>query len=443
VTAEQGRPGDHGDRATNGPGEHHHAVPAPGHPGPVPARVRRQLTAAVLPLAVATVIGLVVLWPRSDLPSRPSNLGAPVDLETATVTAVREGPCGGSAAITGDTSGVPAPNTCLTADIRVSSGPEKGSATSLEVGVGPGNPPLKRGDRIVVGRTSDPGLGTIYYFSDYQRQVPLLLLAVLFAAVVVGVGRLRGLTSLLGLIVTFCLLLKFVLPAVLEGRSPLAVAIVGSAAAMFVILYLSHGVNALTTTALLGTLASLGIIGVLAALFVELANIVNLGTEEATFLQVSAGQVNLQGLLLGGVIIGSLGVLNDVTVTQASAVWALRSANPTWGVARLYRSAIGIGRDHIASVVDTLVLAYAGASLPLLLLFTLAGRPVGQVLTGELVAEEIVRSLVGSIGLVASVPITTALAALVASQARRRPSRPSRPSRPRRRKPGQPSGPSQ
>jgi uncharacterized membrane protein len=156
----------------------------------------------------------------------------------------------------------------------------------------------------------------------------------------------------------------------------------------------------------------------LAGLFVGLSQIFNLGSEEATYLQVSASQVDLRGLLLGGIIIGSLGVLNDVTVTQASAVWALRATNATAPARDLYRSAMRIGRDHIASTVDTLVLAYAGASLPLLLLFTLANRPVGDVLTGELVAEEIVRTLVGSIGLVASVPITTALAAAVASKVR-------------------------
>jgi uncharacterized membrane protein len=177
-------------------------------------------------------------------------------------------------------------------------------------------------------------------------------------------------------------------------------------------------VNAQTTTALLGTLASLGLIGLLASLFVEAAHIVNLGTEEATFLQISASQIDLRGLILGGIIIGSLGVLNDVTVTQASAVWALRAADPAANARLLYRRAMRVGRDHIASTVDTLVLAYAGASLPLLLLFTLANRPVGDVLTGALVAEELVRSLVGSIGLVASVPLTTALSALVATQAR-------------------------
>jgi uncharacterized membrane protein len=383
-----------------------HRPPVAGGTGP--ARVRRLLLFAVLPLLVATIAGLVALWPSGDLPARPTNLGALVELETATVTEVEVVPCPHSPQSVGQ---------CIEAQMRITSGPDEGSIQPLDISVGPGNPILERGDRIVVGRSPDPTRGPLYYFSDYQRRAPLTLLAFLFTGVVIAVGRIRGVTALIGLVITFAVLMKFVVPALLEGRSPLLVAIVGSAAVMFVILYLAHGINAQTTTALLGTLASLVLIGVLAGWFVEAARMFNLGSEEATFLQVSASQVDLRGLLLGGILIGSLGVLNDVTVTQASAVWALRAADPTAPARHLYRSAMRIGRDHIASAVDTLVLAYAGASLPLMLLFTLANRPVGDVLTGELVAEEILRTLIGSVGLVASVPITTGLAALVASTA--------------------------
>ncbi|MFP5319606.1 MAG: YibE/F family protein [Acidimicrobiia bacterium] len=389
-------------------GAHGHGEHGPGVAGPVPARVRRLLVMAVAPLLVATVVGLVAMWPGRDVPARPANLGALVELETATVGTVELVPC---------SQGPQAVGRCQRADIRITSGPDDGETYELDISMGPGNPTLERGDRIVVGRSPDPSLGAVYYFSDYQRRAPLLLLAGLFAVVVIAIGRVRGVTALLGLVVTFAILIKFILPALLEGKSPLLVAIVGSAAVMFVILYLAHGVNAQTTTALLGTLVSLVLIAVLAGWFVEAARMVNLGSEEATFLQVSASQVDLRGLLLGGILIGSLGVLNDVTVTQASAVWALRAADPTAPARHLYRSAMRIGRDHIASTVDTLVLAYAGASLPLLLLFTLASRPVGDVLTGELMAEEILRTLIGSVGLVASVPITTGLAALVASTA--------------------------
>jgi uncharacterized membrane protein len=208
-------------------------------------------------------------------------------------------------------------------------------------------------------------------------------------------------------------LILFVMPAILEGTNPLAVAIVGAAVIMFVNLYLAHGFNARTTTAILGTMASLAVTALLAFLFVEFGRFTGFGSEEALFLQLSADQINLQGLLLGGIIIGTLGVLDDVTITQASAVWELHVANPTYAFGDLYRSAIRIGRDHIASTVNTLVLAYAGASLPLLILFTVSQRRLDQVLNSEVVAEEIVRTLVGSIGLVASVPLTTALAAAV------------------------------
>jgi len=218
-------------------------------------------------------------------------------------------------------------------------------------------------------------------------------------------------------------LLAFVVPAILEGASPVAVAVAGSAAIALVNLYLAHGLNLQTSTAVVGTLASLALIGVLAAVFVAAADFSGLASEEASFVQAASGRINLQGLLLGGIVIGSLGVLDDVTVTQASAVWELHGANPALGAAGLYRSAVRIGRDHIASTVNTLVLAYAGASLPLLILLVESRQPVGDVLTGEVIAVEVVRTLVGSVGLVAAVPVTTALAAAVAAGAGGRPSR--------------------
>jgi uncharacterized membrane protein len=381
-----------------------------GHAGAVPPKVRRMLICAVAPLMVATLVGLILLWPRGSRPDTNPALGLKTTLEKAEVTGVRLEPCGGGS------SAVARP-TCQVADVQLATGPDKGTSTTLQLSLGAASPELEEGQTILVGRTFDPASGTFYSFADYDRQTPLVLLAVVFTVVVVAVGRLRGLAALVGLLITFAVLLKFVLPAILQGESPLLVAIVGSAAVMFVIMYLAHGVNAQTTVALLGTLASLIVIALLSALFVEVAQIVNLGNEEATLLQTTAAQVNLRGLILGGIIIGSLGVLNDVTVTQASAVWRLRETDPSAPPRALYSSAMRIGRDHIASVVDTLVLAYAGASLPLLLLFTLASRPVGDILTGALVAEEVVRTLVGSIGLVLSVPITTGLAALVATRA--------------------------
>jgi uncharacterized membrane protein len=193
------------------------------------------------------------------------------------------------------------------------------------------------------------------------------------------------------------------------------VAVVGSSAIMLIALYMCHGLSARTSVAVLGTLISLGLIGVLGSLFLGWAALTGNTDDSTGLIHGLYPDIDMSGLLLAGVIIGSLGVLDDVTVTQTSAVWELHEANPALGRRALYRAGIRIGRDHIASVVNTLVLAYAGAALPLLLLFSVARSDVGTVATSELVAEEIVRTLVGSIGLVASVPVTTALAALVVS----------------------------
>jgi uncharacterized membrane protein len=204
-------------------------------------------------------------------------------------------------------------------------------------------------------------------------------------------------------------MIKFMLPALLSGEDPLAVALVSSAAIMMVLLYLAHGVSIRTTTALLGTLFGLGLSAVLGTWAVGATHLTGVGSEDDLTLTAVAGQVRLSGLLLAGIVIASLGILNDVTVTQASAVWELRDLDPTVSPRRLFTGAMRIGRDHIASSVYTLVFAYAGAALPILLLINLADRPLSTILTGEAISQEIVRTMVGSIGLVLSVPLTTAV----------------------------------
>ena len=190
----------------------------------------------------------------------------------------------------------------------------------------------------------------------------------------------------------------------------------GGALIMIAVLYLAHGINGRTTIALLGTLGTLAVTAALAAAFVAATRLTGGASEEAIYVQVLSSKVDLSGLLLGGIVIGSLGVLNDVTVTQASAVWEIHIANSSRGIVALWRSGMRVGRDHIASVVYTLVLAYAGASLPLLLIFSTSHLSATNLLTSEIVAEELVRGLVGSIGLVASVPVTTALAPFVVTR---------------------------
>jgi hypothetical protein len=243
------------------------------------------------------------------------------------------------------------------------------------------------------------------------------VLGVVFAAGVVLLGRLRGLLALVGIGVSLGVLLVYVFPALLDGSNPLGVALTAATIIAVVALYLAHGFGVRTTVALLGTLASLTLTAVLAVAFTGAAALSGLASEESITLLSFAPGLDFRGLLLAAIVIGTLGVLDDVTVTQTSAVWELHRADPATGPRQLYRSAIRIGRDHIASTVNTLVLAYAAAALPLLLLFTQSGLPFGDVLTTETVAVEVVQTLVGSIGLVASVPLTTALACWVVTQA--------------------------
>lgn len=375
----------------------------------VPLKVKRALAAAVVPFILATVVGVVLLWPRGVQTDDSAGLGPGTDLWRARVVSAAPAPCEGSHG--------PVELQCIAVSARLSEGPSEGESVRVEIVDESNAPDVRAGDRVILGHSPDAPPPFNYYFNDFERRVPLIALGALFAAVVVALGRWKGLMALAGFALSLAILIFFVLPAILGGTSPLAVAIVGASAVMLGALYMAHGVNVRTTTAALGTFGSLALTGLLALLFVEGSRLTGFSSEEAVFLNLRASQINLQGLVLAGIIIGSLGVLDDVTITQASAVWELRLANPSYGFRELYRSALVIGRDHIASTVNTLLLAYAGAALPLFILFTLAETKLGTVVNSEIVAEEIVRTLVGSIGLVAAVPITTGLAALVVSRA--------------------------
>ncbi len=364
--------------------------------------LRRTLAAAVAGFVVVTVVGLIVLWPSGPR-HRSSVFGPPVNLVNATVTNVVSSACG--------------PGRCDVVFVKVTGGPDAGTSTFLNTQESTGVRPYREGDRLVLGRSTDPTGRVTYYISDYQRRFPLLALAALFAVVVVALGRWRGLAALAGLAVTVVVLAAFTLPAIADGRDATAVALVTAAVVLLFTLYVAHGASLRTTTALLGTLCALALTAVLSAVFVGAAHLTGLSSDAGTILPSAGVGINLQGLILAGAIIGALGVINDATVTQASSVWELRLMGGDAGFGQLYRSAMRIGRDHIASTIYTLVLAYAGAALPLLLVFTLANRHLVDVLSGDLVAEEIVRTLVGSIGLVASVPLTTALASFIVTRA--------------------------
>ena len=372
------------------------------------ATTQRVLVGVVVALAVVAVVGLVLLWPDGDRPVLAEELGMGAELVDATVTDAGEDPCHGTA----EADGI----LCEEVRFDVTSGPTKGEDGSFQVPVTEAAVDFEPGDDIVLGYQPEVEERFRYYFNDFQRDTPLVVLAVLFVVAVLALGRWQGLRALLGLVITGVVMIAFLFPSVLDGNDPTAVALVSAVVIALVALYLTHGINERTTVALLGTFAALGVTAVLAAVFASLAHFTGFGTEDAFYLQIASTSVDIKGLILAGIIIGSLGVLDDVTVTQVSAVWQLHQANPEYGPRKLYGAAVEIGRDHIASTVNTLVLAYAGASLPLLLLFTQAGRRLADVAAGELVAVEVVRTLVGSIGLVTAVPVTTALAVVVVSR---------------------------
>ena len=250
-----------------------------------------------------------------------------------------------------------------------------------------------------------------YQFADFQRRSVLLWLVIVFGVVVVALGGWRGAAALGGLAASVGVLLVFVLPAILDGRSPVLVAVVGAATIAFLALYTAHGFSRMTTVALIGTLAALILTAALSFLVVELAGFTGFVSEESALLTLF-DSIDVRGLLLAGIVLGAAGAIDDVTVTQASAVWELRAANPGLTSTELFGRGLRIGRDHIASTVNTLLLAYAGAALPLLVLFVLSQQSLGTVANSEIVAVEIVRTLVGSIGLVAAVPFTTWMAAI-------------------------------
>ncbi|MCE7046660.1 YibE/F family protein [Streptomyces purpurascens] len=415
----------HGPGSAPGGGHGHSHSHSHGPAAPVSMHLRKIIAAILIPFGAAVLVGLAVLWPGGAPSHERTGVGFDRQTEQASVTKVVEISCkeAGASGVppTGDTSTAEGSSaeqqekgSCKRATIRVDSGKDKGR-TFTEIIQPDQSRQLHEGQKVVVAYEPSAPKDLQYSVTDINRRLPMGLLAGIFALAVVIVGRLRGVMALVALAISFLVLNFFILPAILQGSNPLIVAVVGASAIMLIALYMCHGLSARTSVAVLGTLISLLLIGVLGSVFIDWAALTGNTDDNTGLIHGLYPTIDMSGLLLAGVIIGSLGVLDDVTVTQTSAVWELHEANPSMGWRGLYRAGIRIGRDHIASVVNTLVLAYAGAALPLLLLFSIAQSGVGTVANSELVAEEIVRTLVGSIGLVASVPVTTVLAALVVS----------------------------
>lgn len=380
---------------------HHHSGELPLNPAEA-RRVRAILAALVLPLLVATVVGLVALWPRGETPIGSVPLaGTGMTIEAGEVVEVL--------GADGDGGQV---------RVELSTGSGAGQVVPVQV------PPeimangMGVGDELRLMFSPDAmGTGSPYVFWDFERSSPVWILVAIYAAVVLAVARWRGLAAMAGLGTSLAVILLFVLPALMLGHPPLLVALVGSGAMLFLSLYLAHGVSIRTTTALLGTFVGLAVTATLGVWGTGSANLTGAGSDQSLILAAQFPHLSLADLLLCGIVIAGLGALNDVTITQASAVWELRAANPALPRRRLFGQGMRIGRDHIASTVYTLAFAYVGTALPVLMVASLMDRAVLDTLMAGEIAEEIVRTLVSSVGLVLAIPVTTAIAALLVSRA--------------------------
>ena len=383
---------------------------------PRPSRTTTALLAVLLPIAIATVVGLVLLWPSgAHQPTGVVDFGA--EYPKARVTAVETTTCAGANEDRKADGTIPDKVPCTQVTAVLTSSTQVGNVVKVWTPATIAAADVPLGTRLVLLRypptTTDEEAWSWY---DFDRGIPLSALAIAFAVAVVAVARFRGLRALVGLAIAFGVIGAFVLPAVLEGRDAPLVGLVAASAIMFVVLPLAHGFTHRTTTALLGTLTGLSVTAALGVLAAKLAHLTGASTEQSYQLSLAIGRADgsaLSGIFVCGVVLAGLGVLNDVTITQASALWELRAADPTANRRSLFTSAMRIGRDHIASTVYTIAFAYAGAALPVLLLVEVFRFPLLQTLTSGEFAEEIARTAVSSIGLVLAIPITTAIGALV------------------------------
>jgi uncharacterized membrane protein len=307
------------------------------------------------------------------------------------------------------------------ARVMILEGPYEGIPMEIDYGrrqIRPDDYLLTPGDKILVSISRTPDNVVNAYFADYVRTTPILWLTVLFAIAIVVISQWKGIRALVSMAFSLYVIIGYIIPQILTGNDPLRVSIIGSILLLGVTLYLTYGWTLKTHAAVLSMVVVLLLTGALSGLFVVFAKLNGSGDENVMFLmQLMDTPINLRGLLLGGMIIGALGVLDDLVTTQASAVFELHHANPSFGFHGLYDAAMRIGQDHVAAMVNTLVLAYAGASLPMLLMFSLGQGDYGYLVNFSFIAEEIVRTLVGSLGLIAAVPITTAIAIFLARRA--------------------------
>ncbi|WP_349930451.1 YibE/F family protein [Glutamicibacter mishrai] len=394
-------------------GHHHHDEPILQDPK---RRHRASiiLWALLAPIGVLALVMVIALWPKGTYDkfaldgSMDTAGGATMATGTVTRSGVETCPSSeGLAAVGGKTL------ECTVTYVMPASG---GAEIQMEIppemlqsrDVRPGDT-LRYLDLSKVDTTS----GSPYVFVDFVRTLPMTLLAIAYGVVVVLVAGWRGARAVIGLVGGIAFMIFFMVPALIEGGNPVVVGLTGATAIMFVALYFAHGLNAKTSTALLGTLFGLGVTAALALWLTDAAALTGANDESSMTLATVAPQISLPGLLICGVLVGGMGVLNDVTITQSATVWELAETSPKASAKELFFRGMRIGRDHIASTVYTIAFAYAGAALPILAIAAMSNQGFGVTLSSGEMAEEVIRILIGSIGLVLAIPVTTAIAVMV------------------------------
>lgn len=389
---------------------HGHLVEADVDGVEVGSRARVVLLSFLLVVGLGTVAGLVMLWPDAE---EVASLGEDVQFAApgvtfphATITQTAE--CDEALTAPGVS--------CSQVTVDLTSGENVDESADIVLQGPPAEAGLTEGDSIQVMHIPGvDGQTDTYAFFGVDRTTPIGWFLAIFVAVVLVVARVRGALALVGLVFSGYIVLKFMLPAILTGGPGVLVTLVAASAIIYVVLYLAHGPTIRTSTALAGTLLGVAITGVLGFIAVDAARLSGISDDTSATLGSVANQLDFRVLLTSAIIIAGLGVLNDVTITQSSAVWELRAAAPGMSRRQLFGSGMRIGRDHIASTIYTIVFAYAGASLTVLLLLYLFNRPALETLGSEAIATEVARTLCSAIGLVLAVPLTTAIAALTVS----------------------------
>jgi uncharacterized membrane protein len=361
----------------------------------------RALAVSAVVLVVVTVVGLVALWPGHRAAGAVPGSALAGATTRATVVSTSTSDCGG-----------PTRQACLHVKARLDEGRERGRVVPVLIGPTAFAPDVERGQAIRVLAGGDGA----YAFAEVDRRAPLLWLAVAVAIAAVVLVRRRGLLAVLGVALSLVLVTQFVLPAILDGRPALLVALVGALAVTIVTLALTSGLGVQSMTALVGIALTLLVAAVLGAVFAHLDHLDGRSNDAANALIAAGSHISLQGVVVAGVVLGALGALTDTAVTQASTVMALRRAGPSLSARDLYREAFTVGRDHLSATVHTLVLAYVGATLPFLLALHATDTHLADALSSQQLAEPIAATLIGTLALLLCVPVTTSLAALLAAR---------------------------